>query len=152
MVETIRGTVNGTILIAVVEGALIGVVYFIAGVPHALLFTLLTMAFAMVPFGAWAMFTSASILLLLQGGSALAAASVFVVGAVVMIVGDLFVWAALVGGAARLPFLLALIGIFGGLQAFGLIGLFLGPVILAALLTVWKEWLMPVPSKEEEPR
>jgi predicted PurR-regulated permease PerM len=146
MVDTVRGTVNGTILIAVVEGALIGVAYFAAGVPHALLFALLTMAFATIPFGAWAVFTSASVLLLLHGGSAVAAASVFAVGAAVMIIGDLFVWAALVGGAARLPFLLALIGIFGGLQTFGLIGLFLGPVILAALLTVWKEWLMPRPS------
>jgi predicted PurR-regulated permease PerM len=113
MVDTVRGTVNGTILIAVVEGALIGVAYFAAGVPHALLFALLTMAFATIPFGAWAVFTSASVLLLLHGGSAVAAASVFAVGAAVMIIGDLFVWAALVGGAARLPFLLALIGIFG---------------------------------------
>jgi predicted PurR-regulated permease PerM len=40
-----------------------------------------------------------------------------------------------------LPFLVALIGIFGGLQVFGLIGLFVGPVIMAALLTVWREWL-----------
>jgi predicted PurR-regulated permease PerM len=39
------------------------------------------------------------------------------------------------------PFLVALIGIFGGLQVFGLIGLFVGPVIMAALLTVWREWL-----------
>ena len=145
MVDTIRGTVNGTILLAVVEGALIGVVYFAAGVPHAVLFTLLTMAFAMVPFGAWAVFISASLLLLFQGGTAAAAATVFIVGAAVMVIGDLFVWAAIVGGASRLPFLLALIGIFGGLQTFGLIGLFLGPVILAALLTVWKEWLMPRP-------
>jgi predicted PurR-regulated permease PerM len=41
-----------------------------------------------------------------------------------------------------LPFLVALIGIFGGLQAFGLIGLFVGPVIMATLLTVWREWLV----------
>jgi predicted PurR-regulated permease PerM len=46
-----------------------------------------------------------------------------------------------VGGSARLPFLLAFVGIFGGLAAFGLIGLFLGPVIMAALLTVWREWV-----------
>lgn len=145
MVDAIRGTVNGTALIAVVEGALIGAAYFAAGVPHALLFTLLTMAFAMVPFGAWAVFSSASLLLVFEGGSAFAAASVFVFGTVVILIGDLFIWAALVGSAARLPFLIALIGIFGGLQAFGLIGLFLGPVILAALLTVWREWLMPRP-------
>jgi len=48
---------------------------------------------------------------------------------------------ALVGGKARLPFLLALIGIFGGLRTFGLIGLFLGPVIMTALLTVLREWV-----------
>jgi predicted PurR-regulated permease PerM len=36
----------------------------------------------------------------------------------------------------------AFIGIFGGLQVFGLLGLFLGPVIMAALLTVWREWLV----------
>jgi len=48
----------------------------------------------------------------------------------------------LVGGAARLPFLLAFVGIFGGLASFGLLGLFLGPVVMAALLTVWREWVM----------
>jgi predicted PurR-regulated permease PerM len=52
------------------------------------------------------------------------------------------VWPTLVGNAARLPFLVALIGIFGGLQVFGLIGLFVGPVIMAALLTIWREWLV----------
>jgi predicted PurR-regulated permease PerM len=38
-------------------------------------------------------------------------------------------------------FLLALIGIFGGLQTFGLLGLFVGPVVMAAVLIVWREWL-----------
>lgn len=41
----------------------------------------------------------------------------------------------------RLPFLLAFVGIFGGLAAFGLIGLFVGPVIMAALLAMWREWI-----------
>ena len=58
-----------------------------------------------------------------------------------MLTGDNVVQPALIGGAARLPFLAALIGIFGGLEAFGLVGLFVGPVIMAALLTVWREWL-----------
>ena len=40
-----------------------------------------------------------------------------------------------------LPFLLVLSGIVGGMQSFGLVGLFLGPVIMAALLTVWREWI-----------
>jgi predicted PurR-regulated permease PerM len=88
-------------------------------------------------------FSVAALVLLVQGGSAFAAACVFAWGAVVMLIGDHFVWPALVGGAARMPFLLALVGIFGGLQTFGLIGLFIGPVIMAALVTIWREWLMP---------
>lgn len=143
MVEAVRGTVNGTVVVAVTEGALIGVGYLLAGVPNAFLFALLTMAFALLPLGAWVAFSVAALVLLVQGGSALAAACVFAWGALVMLIGDYFVWPALVGSAARLPFLLALVGIFGGLQTFGLIGLFIGPVIMAALLTIWREWLMP---------
>jgi predicted PurR-regulated permease PerM len=141
MVDATRGTVNGTVLVAVGEGLLIGVGYLIAGVPNAVLFTIFTTAFAMIPFGAWAAFTVAALVLVSGGGSGLAAAGVFCWGVIVMLAGDHFVWPTLVGGSARLPFLLAFIGIFGGLAAFGLIGLFLGPVIMAALLTVWREWV-----------
>ena len=142
MIEAVRGTVHGTVVVAVAEGCIIGIGYLLAGVPNAFLFIVLTIAFAMLPFGAWAAFTAASVLLLAHGGSALAAAGVFGFGAFVMLVGDHFVWPKLVGGAARLPFLAALIGIFGGLQVFGLLGLFVGPVVMAAFLTVWREWLI----------
>jgi predicted PurR-regulated permease PerM len=114
----------------------------LAGVPDPALFTILTTAFAMLPFGAWAAFTAAALALLATGGSGFAAAGVFGWGAIVMAAGDHFIWPLLVGGAARLPFLLAFIGIFGGLASYGLIGLFLGPVIMAAALTVWREWVM----------
>ena len=77
----------------------------------------------------------------LSGGSGIAAAGVFLWGVVVMLAGDHFVWPVLVGGSARLPFLFAFVGIFGGVAAFGLLGLFLGPVIMAALLIVWREWI-----------
>lgn len=143
MVEAVRGTVTGTVLVAVLEGALIGVSYIVAGVPAPFLFAFLTAAFAMLPLGAWVAFTSAALVLLMQGGSGLAALGVFGFGAVVMFIGDHFVWPLMVGGAARLPFLFALIGIFGGLQVFGLLGLFVGPVIMAACLIVWREWLAP---------
>jgi predicted PurR-regulated permease PerM len=142
LVEAVRGTLNGTVVVAVAESLLIGVGYIAAGVPNPLMFTVLTMAFAMVPLGAWIAFTAAALLLVFKGGSEWAAAGVVGWGAAVMLVGDYFVWPTLVGGAARLPFLLALVGIFGGLQAFGLLGLFLGPVIMAALLVVWREWLV----------
>lgn len=146
MVETVRGTVNGTVVVAVAEGIIIGAAYVISGVPSPLLFALLTMAFAMIPLGAWVVFTSAAILLVAQGGSVFAATAVFFFGAFVMLIGDIFVWPNIVGNQARLPFLAALIGIFGGLQTFGLIGLFIGPMILGALCIMWREWLLRSPS------
>jgi predicted PurR-regulated permease PerM len=149
LVDTVRGTVNGTVVVAVAEGLLIGAGYVLAGVPNPALFTLLTIAFAMIPLGAWAAFTAGAIALLLNDGSAWVALAVFGWGAAVMLTGDHLVWPVLVGKAARLPFLLALVGVFGGLQVFGLIGIFLGPIIMAALLTIWREWLIGAQDREE---
>jgi len=151
MADAIRGTVHGTIVIAIAEGLLIGVSYLVAGVPNPLLFIVLTIAFAMLPFGAWAAFGAAALTILVSGGSGAAALGVLAWGAVVMLTGDHFVWPTMVGGAARLPFLLAFIGIFGGLASFGLVGLFVGPVIMAALLTVWREWVVTQSTQRSLP-
>ena len=145
LVETVRGTVNGTVLVAIAEGIVIGAGYAIAGVPRPLLFAILTAAFAMIPFGAWAVFSTAA-LILAHEGSLAAAFGVFCFGAAVMIVGDTMVWPWLVGSQARLPFLVALVGIFGGLQTFGLVGLFVGPLIVAAFWIVVREWLATRPD------
>ena len=152
MVAAVRGTVNGTVLVALGEAALITVGYVVVGVPNPALFGVVTAAFALMPFGAWVAFGVASIVLLVLGGSVLAAAGLFGYGAAVMLVGDNFVQPAVIGGAARLPFLLALIGILGGLQSFGVLGLFVGPVIMAALLTVWREWIDPQARGKAMPR
>lgn len=148
MVHATRGTVAGTVLIALGEGCLIGAAYVIAGVPRPFLFTILTIAFAMLPFGAWLMFTLAAAVLVAQGFM-LAATLLFVFSVIVMLVGDNLVQPALIGNAVRLPFLLAFLGTFGGIEAFGLVGLFLGPVIMAMLLLLWHEavdGLEPKPS------
>jgi predicted PurR-regulated permease PerM len=141
-VAAIRGTVSGAVGVATCEGLLIGAGYVLAGVPNAALFTVLTVAFAMVPLGAWTIFTVAALTLLASGGSEVAAAGVFAWGVVVMLCGDQLVWPLLVGDVVRLPFLFAFVGIFGGLASFGLVGLFLGPVIMAAVFTIWREWVM----------
>jgi predicted PurR-regulated permease PerM len=140
--DAVRGTVNGTVVVAVAQGVMVGIACWLAGVPDPLLFVLLTVAFGMLPFGAWVVFLAAVLVLLAQGGSLAAAAFLFGFGAALMVAAG-FMWPVLVGRTARLPFLVALIGIFGGLQAFGLIGLFIGPVIMVALLTIWREWWRP---------
>jgi predicted PurR-regulated permease PerM len=139
ILEAIRATVNGTVLVSVAEGGLIGVGYLIAGVPQPLLFTTFTIVFALVPFGAWAAFGLAC-LILIGTGHILAGALLFGFSAVVMTVGDNVVQPSVIGSAVELPFLLALIGAFGGLSELGLVGLFVGPVIMAALLLVLRQW------------
>jgi len=138
--DATRATVNGTVATAIVKGAVIGMAYFLTGVPHPLLFVVLTMALAMVPLGAWVALVTAALILILHG-ALFAAAGLFGFGAAVLLIAENFIQPALIGGAARLPFLLVLIGIFGGMQSFGMVGLFLGPVIMAALLTIWREWI-----------
>ncbi|MDB5699656.1 MAG: hypothetical protein JWN69_2460 [Alphaproteobacteria bacterium] len=139
LADAVRGAVNGTVFVAIGEGTLIGIGYAVAGVPRAVLFTLATIAFAMLPFGAWAAFGVASLVLLAQG-HALVALALFSFGAVVMLVGDNFVQPYLVGQSVELPFLWTFIATFGGLQTFGLVGLFIGPAVIAMLLFVWREW------------
>jgi predicted PurR-regulated permease PerM len=58
----------------------------------------------------------------------------------VTFVADHFVRPVLIGGATKLPFLWVLFGILGGVASWGLLGLFLGPAIMAALIMLWREW------------
>ncbi len=57
-----------------------------------------------------------------------------------------------ISNATRIPFLLVMFGVLGGLAAFGLVGLFLGPVILAVLIAVWQEWLEEAELQTTEPQ
>lgn len=139
----IRGVVNGTVLVAIGEGLLIGGGYWVAGLPKAGLFTLLTVAFAMLPFGAWFAFSAAAVMLVIEHGSWFGAASVFGWGAAIMLAGDNVVQPALIGGAARLPLVWTLVGILGGIETFGLVGLFAGPVVMAAFYSIWRDWIKP---------
>ncbi len=107
------------------------------------------MALAMLPLGAEIAVTLVSLILLVQGFGFLPVLALWAFGMAVTIIGDNVVWPALVGRSARLPFLLALIGVLGGAQTFGLIGLFIGPVIMAVVLTVWREWIAPRQRRAE---
>jgi predicted PurR-regulated permease PerM len=138
---SVRATVYGTAVAAVGKGIFIGIAYVICGVPHPLLFTTLTVALATVPLGAWIVLIVAALTLPAYGGSWVVSVVLLAIGAAVLMIGDNVVQPALIGEAAELPFLLVLIGILGGLQSFGLIGLFIGPVIMAAVLAVWREWV-----------
>jgi predicted PurR-regulated permease PerM len=144
MIASVHGTVNGVVLVSLGEGVLLGGLYAIAGVPHAAVFGALTAVAAVVPFAAVGVFAIVALLLVAQGALVWAVA-VFAIATLVNSLADHFVRPVLIGGATRLPFLWVLLGILGGVEAWGLIGLFLGPAILAALILLWREWAAEEP-------
>jgi predicted PurR-regulated permease PerM len=139
VVQAVLATVNGLVLVGLGEGALIGVSYIIAGLPHPVSIAALTGVFAVIPFGAPVVFGAAALYLAAMGKT-LAGVAVACVGFVVTFVADHFVRPVIIGGAARLPFLWVLLGILGGVESFGIVGLFLGPAIMAALISLWRDW------------
>jgi predicted PurR-regulated permease PerM len=139
MIASVHGTVDGLVLVGLGEGFILGVGYLLTGLPHPTLFGLFTAIAAMVPFGAPVVFGIAALILLTQG-SVVSAVIIGVLGFVVTFVADHFVRPTLIGNATRLPFLWVLLGILGGVETWGLLGLFLGPATMAALMLLWREW------------
>jgi predicted PurR-regulated permease PerM len=137
-VTAVRGTVNGLVLVGLAEGVILGIAYAAAGLSHAALFGLITAMLATVPFGAAFVFIACA-LYLFATSHVSAAIALVVIGVVVTFVADHFVRPILIGSSTRLPFLWVLLGIFGGLESFGLVGLFLGPAIIAVLIAIWRE-------------
>jgi predicted PurR-regulated permease PerM len=147
-VDGIRAAVDGIVLVAVAEGALMGVVYALVGATHPILLGAVTGIFATVPFAAPVVFGVVAVLLAVEG-SVGAAITVVVCGTIMLFIADHFVRPAIIGGAARLPFLWVLLGILGGIESFGLIGLFLGPALMAALVSLWRGWVAEIPAHRE---
>jgi predicted PurR-regulated permease PerM len=94
---------------------------------------------ALVPFGAPLIWGSIGTWILLQG-QVVAGIGLLLWGFLVISWIDNLVRPMVISGVAKIPFLLVLFGVLGGLAAFGLIGLFVGPVILAVLHALWREW------------
>jgi predicted PurR-regulated permease PerM len=138
MLSAVRGAVNGLVLIGVGEGLVLGISYTACGVPHAVVLGVLTGIVAAIPFGVFVMFGLGTVVLFAQSSPG-AAIALFGIGTAVLIIADYFVRPLVIGNAAKLPFLWVLFGILGGLESFGLLGLFLGPAVLTCLLALWRE-------------
>jgi predicted PurR-regulated permease PerM len=138
----IRATVSGLVLVGFAEGLLIGISYVLAGAPHPAILSLATGVLAMIPFAAPIIFGGVSIILMAQGNT-VAAVAVFSFGMLVLFIGDHFVRPKIIGNAVKLPFLWVLFGILGGVEVFGLIGLFVGPALMALVMTMWRDLTEP---------
>jgi predicted PurR-regulated permease PerM len=141
----VHGTVNGLVLVGLAEGILLGLAYFAVGLPNPASVGALTGVAAVIPFAAPIVYVAAA-LYLFAVGNTFGGIVILVFGSVLLFVADHFIRPFLIGGAARLPFLLVLFGILGGLETMGFLGLFLGPAVMAALVALWREWTEPHPA------
>ena len=136
---TTRAVVYGVLLTALIQGVLAGLGYWVAGLSSPVIFGVVTAMLALIPFCTPLAWGTAGFWLLMQGQTA-EAIGVWIWGAAVVSQIDNILRPMLISSISPIPFLLVLFGVLGGLLAFGLIGLFIGPIVLAVLWAVWREW------------
>lgn len=136
--QALRATVNGTIVVGIGVGVLMGICYELVGFPAPTLTGFITALAAMIPFVVPIIFIFVAFILL-SVGSLMSAIVVLVWGTLVMFVADHFIKPVLIGGAIQLPFLAVLFGILGGVETLGLLGLFVGPIIMVLFVTLCQE-------------
>ena len=136
---TVRGVVYGILGTAIVQGILTAMGLWIAGVPRPVLLGAVAGFLAVLPVGAPLVWIPASIWLLASGnivhGIFLAIYGVVAVSGADQVIRPWFI-----SRGAQLPFLLTVLGVLGGALAFGLLGIFLGPVLLGIGFTLVNEW------------
>lgn len=137
---TVRAVVFGIVLTALAQGVLAGLGYWVAGLAAPALWGVITALVSLIPFLGPVVWVGLSLALLANGETS-AALGLFLWGALVVSWVDNLIRPLVISGPTRIPFLLVFLGVLGGLHAFGLIGLFLGPVLLAVSVGIWREWL-----------
>lgn len=137
---TVNSTVTGMGVIAIGEGVVLGIAYWIAGVPSPALLGAVTGFMALIPGGAPLSFSLVS-LYLIGSGNTVAGIALFLWGAIELFIVDKTLRPRLVGGPVKLPFLPTFFGLVGGVKTMGIVGLFIGPVLMALLVAIWREWV-----------
>lgn len=132
-----RATVKGSILIAVIQGLLGGILFLILGIPGAMLWGALMIVAALLPVGAVLVWGPIALLLFLDGDYT-KAIILAVVGAMFIGLIDNLLRPRLVGSDTKMPDYLILLSTLGGLTWFGLSGFVLGPIIAAMFVTCWQ--------------
>jgi predicted PurR-regulated permease PerM len=150
--NTIRGVVYGVLGTALVQGLMAGFGFLIAGVPGAPLLALLTCFLSLVPVGPVLVWLPAALWLFNKDETGW---GIFMVvwGVGVSLI-DNFVKPWLISQGSDMPIVLILFGVLGGAMAFGFIGIFIGPTLLAVIHRLVKEWVaashLPATAKQAD--
>ena len=140
IVAFIAALCAGILGTALALGVLAAIGFLIAGVPGATLLGLATFFFSVVPVGPPLIWGSAALWLFYQGSTGMA---IFMGlwGLLVISLVDNFLKPIIISRGSHLPFILVFLGVLGGVLAFGFIGVFLGPTLLAVGYQVLTEWM-----------
>jgi predicted PurR-regulated permease PerM len=131
-----RAMVYGTGLTALIQGTLVGIAFLIVDLPSPIVFGVIAALVGLLPFGGTALVWGPAALMLAIQGRWGATIFMLIWGTVLVSLVDNVVRPMLVSGRANVGTLTVFIGVLGGLAAFGAIGLFLGPVILALIIAL----------------
>ncbi len=142
---TVRGVVLGILGTALAQGCLMAIGLWFAGIKAAPLLGLVTFFLSPVPIGPPLVWIPAGIWLIVHGDTGWGI-FLFAWGALVVSSVDNFVKPLIISRGSALPFILVLLGVLGGAFAFGFIGVFLGPVLLAVGYALLKEWAVGAPT------
>lgn len=149
--NVLYASIYSGLVVAVVQGALGGVLFALLGIRAALFWGVVMGFFSLLPVvGAWVIWLPAAILFLLEGEIA-RGLILLVAGAAVVGMVDNFLRPVLISGRTRLNGLLVFISVLGGLVAFGLIGLVLGPIIVALGVAVLEAYTVAEEPLAEAP-
>jgi predicted PurR-regulated permease PerM len=137
--DTVRGVIYGILGTALIQALLAAIGFAIAGVPGAILLGVLTFFFAVVPFGPPLVWLPAALWLYTQGSTGWAV-FILIWGALGISSVDNILRPYLISQGSKMPFALIFCGVIGGALAFGLVGVFIGPTLLAVAFRLIDEW------------
>jgi predicted PurR-regulated permease PerM len=138
--QSIRGVAHGVVVTALVQALVGGIGLWIAGVPFATLLTAVMFLLAVAQIGA-APLLAVAVIWLYWSGSPGAGTFLLVVTVIAASLDNFLRPWLIKRGAADIPLLVIFVGVIGGLIAFGLIGIFIGPLVLAVTHTLTSAWL-----------
>ncbi|MEO7726635.1 MAG: AI-2E family transporter [Burkholderiales bacterium] len=146
---TIQGVVYGLVGTAIAQGLVAAIGFLIAGVPGAVLLGFLTFLLSMVPVGPPLIWGGAVVWLALESSTGwaifMAIWGFFVISGI-----DNIIKPVLISRGSSLPFVLVMLGVFGGVFAFGFVGIFLGPTLLAVGFSLVRMWTRPALDVEDD--
>lgn len=152
--EVSRATIKGTLVVGVVQGAIGGIAFGLLGIRAPVLWGLVMTLLSIVPAVGPALVWLPAAIVLIVNGQLVAGGVLVVVGVLIIGLADNLLRPLLVGRDTRMPDYLILLSTLGGLVAFGLAGVVIGPVIAAFFLTVWEmagEEFAPVARNSVDP-